>query len=178
MLGTVKTFNARTGHGTIQCNALNTVIALCVTDIADAERNLQIGDLLQFQCEPSQGRPKITSFVLVARAGLASSTPPISSTLHANPAPRRSSTPIADAANYSAHVACHECGKYMVPRLTFRDGYPQRSFCPFCAEMYEDFTGTEDAPNIVQKSAAMAVDGVLSLLMYLVIAGLCAAFFL
>lgn len=98
MLGTVKTFNAQTGCATIQCDALDTEIALCVADIPGAKQKLHIGDLLQFQCDPNQGRPQITSFVLIARAGPVPRTQPTARSQHANPAPKATSTPIADTA--------------------------------------------------------------------------------
>ena len=171
MLGTVKTFNSQTGCATIQCSALDQEIALCVTDLPGAERHLRVGDLLQFECEPNQGRPKITSFLLIARAGRVSRSPPTAPLRKADPAPRPPSAPTVDSTAGSHSIACHHCGKHMTPCLVLFNGYPQRSFCPFCGGVHRDFTQAKSpsATEAVQYAGASAVfDGVV----YLVVAGL------
>ena len=171
MLGRINTFDAKTGCGSVQCDALDISIALCVADIDDAERNLHIGDLLQFECAHNHGRPYITSFVLVARKGSVSRALPAAPYRPVHPAPKMSAAPIGDSASYIDRVACLHCEKYMVPRLVLLHGFPQRSFCPFCAELHRDFTSeqTKTAHTIGQTiGGTVVVEGVA----YLLIAGL------
>lgn len=36
-------------------------------------------------------------------------------------------------------VKCESCGRKMVPRIVFRNGEPDHSICPYCAEVYKRF---------------------------------------
>ena len=38
-------------------------------------------------------------------------------------------------------VVCPSCGKKMVPRMSFNNGSPSASYCPFCGAQYKDFSG-------------------------------------
>ena len=167
MLGTVKTFDSQTGCATIRCNSLDQEITLCVSDLPGSEQNLRVGDLLQFQCEPNQGRPQITSFLLISRAGRVSRSPPNVPLRTADPAPRPPSAQTADSTAASHSTACDHCGKHMTPRLVLFNGYPQRSFCPFCGNVHKDFTQATrpSATQALQSAGASAVfDGVFCLL--------------
>ncbi|MCW8876126.1 MAG: hypothetical protein OQK04_15965 [Kangiellaceae bacterium] len=42
--------------------------------------------------------------------------------------------------NHSNRIKCQNCSKDMVPRMSFRDGEPYKSFCPFCGEEVEAFS--------------------------------------
>lgn len=35
---------------------------------------------------------------------------------------------------------CQNCGKLMIPRVSFQNGKPYKSFCPFCGGQHKSFT--------------------------------------
>lgn len=70
----------------------------------------------------------------------------------------RAAKPARHSGNDS-RVQCLSCGKMMVPRLSTYRGQPSKSFCPFCGEVYKDFSkcfiatavyGDAFAPEVVE----------------------------
>ncbi|MDT8992797.1 CFI-box-CTERM domain-containing protein [Curvibacter sp. APW13] len=52
---------------------------------------------------------------------------------------------------------CGSCGKRMVPRMSFRNSEPYRSFCPYCGALHKDFTACFIATAVYQDSMAPEV---------------------
>ena len=43
-----------------------------------------------------------------------------------------------------SQAECLSCNHQIVPRVVFRNGEPSHSICPFCGQMYKDFTPPEE----------------------------------
>lgn len=60
--------------------------------------------------------------------------------------PRATNLQIISKGNANQHRGkdereqCQHCGKLMMPRISFQNGSPYKSFCPFCGGLHKKFT--------------------------------------
>lgn len=94
---------------------------------------LRTGDKVTFASTPAGPRdknPKAVQIVLVAMA----------SQQRKEPRHTERTTPAAGQRPHDDREACASCGKQMVPRMSFRNSEPYRSFCPYCGAVHRKFT--------------------------------------
>ena len=113
MQGTVKWFSSEKGYGFITSD-----------DGEDHYFNVQgvngaslptNGDSVQFDSKPGNKGPRAFNVTISERA------------------PSRDNRPVDDRIN------CPSCGKKIVPRIITNYGKPEKSVCPYCAQMVRDF---------------------------------------
>lgn len=160
MRGTVIEFDKLRREGRIHCLDTGNRFKFRLSNVV-GRASIRIGDKVQFSPGKVDGAIQATMVMLAG----ASASP------HPAPAARVLAR-IEPTAGVQARVHCAgddtdqcvHCRKRMVPRLTTHDGYPQRSFCPFCGGIHRDFT-LPPAPTVAQTVGGAILGGALTALL-------------
>lgn len=133
MQGMVSFFNSTKGFGFIKTE--NAGDHYFHGSDVQGMHTLKTGDQVSFTPVPAKQAnksPRATQVVLVA-------TPQKdgSQKKEAAQVPSRAAPP---ATRQDDRETCAACGKRMVPRMSFRNSEPYRSFCPFCGAVHKKFT--------------------------------------
>lgn len=134
MDGMVSFFNPTKGYGFIKTDSVDHYFH--GSDV-QGMHVLGTGDRVSFTpvaATRTDKNPRATKITLVAKA---SDTPPRKDRSKAD-GPQRAGQ--GGQQRPDDRETCSSCGKKMVPRMSFRNSEPYRSFCPYCGAVHRKFT--------------------------------------